>query len=76
MLVLVLSVIPVGVLQLMEAINRDYAAAPSLAFYEQPLVRLLNKLRSPGEIIIGAVLVAWKVVPKGIRPSSQNLSLL
>ncbi len=65
-LMLVLSVIPVGVLQLLEAIGRDYATARSLAFYEQPVVHLLNKLRLPGDamIIVGAFLLAWEVMPK------------
>ncbi|MCB9079213.1 MAG: cbb3-type cytochrome c oxidase subunit I [Anaerolineaceae bacterium] len=65
-LMLVVSVVPVGVLQLLEAVQMDYAAARSLAFYQQPLVYLLNELRLPGDtlIILGAVLLAWEVVPK------------
>jgi len=65
-LMLVVSVVPVGVLQLLEAMQVDYAAARSLAFYQQPLVFLLNELRLPGDtlIILGAALLAWEVVPK------------
>jgi nitric oxide reductase subunit B len=65
-LMLALSVTPVGVLQLMEAIARDYASARALSFYEQPVVHWLNKLRLPGDalIIVGAVLFAAEVVPK------------
>ena len=65
-LMLMLSVVPVGVMQLLEAIQHDYATARALSFYEQPLVHLLNKLRLPGDalIIIGAVLFALEVVPK------------
>jgi len=68
-LMLVLSVIPVGVLQLAEVIRNHYAAARSLAFYEQPIVHLLNKLRIVGDslLIIGAVLFAWEVVSKVAR---------
>ncbi|MCB0190689.1 MAG: cbb3-type cytochrome c oxidase subunit I [Anaerolineae bacterium] len=64
-LMVVVSVVPVGVLQLLEAVQMDYAAR-SLAFYQQPLVYLLNELRLPGDtlIILGAVLLAWEVVPK------------
>ncbi|MFA0774387.1 MAG: hypothetical protein KEFWMYNX_002427 [Candidatus Fervidibacter sp.] len=71
-LMLVLSVIPVGVLQLMETIGRDYASARSLAFYEQPVVHLLNKLRLPGDamIIVGAFLLAWEVVPRSLHALS------
>lgn len=65
-LMLVVSVVPVGGLQLLEAIQVDYAAARSLAFYEQSLVFLLNELRLPGDtlIILGAALLAWEVVPR------------
>ncbi len=68
-LILVLSVIPVGVLQLVEAITYDYAAARALAFYEQPVVHALNKLRLPGDalIIVGAVLLAAEVAPKAVK---------
>lgn len=64
-LMLVVSVVPIGVLQLLEAMQVDYAAARSLAFYQQPLVLLLNELRLPGDtlIILGAALLAWEVVP-------------
>jgi nitric oxide reductase subunit B len=51
---------------LLEAVQVDYAFARSLAFYEQPLVFLLNELRLPGDtlIILGATLLAWEVVPR------------
>jgi len=62
-LMVFVSVTSVGVLQLIEAIRVDYAAARSLAFYEQPIVLLLNELRLPGDglIIVGALLIAWEV---------------
>ncbi|MCK6623558.1 MAG: hypothetical protein DPW09_40490 [Anaerolineae bacterium] len=65
-LMLVVSVVPVGVLQLLEAVQVNYAFARSLAFYEQPLVFLLNELRLPGDtlIILGAALLAWEIVPR------------
>lgn len=66
-LMLGLSVIPIGALQWMEAIGRDYASACSLAFYEQLFVHLFNKLRLPGnaKIIFGALLLA-EVVLKAV----------
>ena len=66
---LVFSVVPIGVLQLLEAIRVDYAAARALSFYEGTSVHLLNKLRMPGDalIIIGAALLAWEVLPKTVR---------
>lgn len=65
-LMLFLSVTPVGVLQLQEAVRLDYAAARSLSFYQRPDVLLLNKLRLPGDalIIVGAVLLVLEVAPK------------
>ncbi len=76
-LMVFISVTPVGVLQLQEAVQADYAAARSLAFYEQSVVSLLNKLRMPGDalIILGAALLAWEVLPRGKRflsPDAQR----
>jgi nitric oxide reductase subunit B len=64
-----LSVTPIGVLQLAEVVQVDYAAARSLAFYERPLVHLLNYVRMPGDtlIILGALLLSWEVLPKALR---------
>ncbi len=68
-LMLVVSVIPIGVLQLQRAVQVDYAAARSLAFYQEPVVSLFNKLRLPGDtcIIVGAALLVVEVVPKTLR---------
>lgn len=76
-LMVLLSVTPVGVLQLQEAVQVDYAAARSLAFYEQSVVSLLNKLRMPGDalIILGAAFLAWEVLQRGKRflsPDAQR----
>ena len=66
---LVFSVIPIGVLQLLEAVRVDYPAARALSFYEGAWVHLFNKLRMPGDalIILGAALLAWEVLPKTVR---------
>lgn len=71
---LLISVIPIGVLQLVEAVQVDYASARSLAFYEGNLVNLLNKLRLPGDvlIILGAALLAWEVCPLMLRRLSRG----
>ena len=68
-LMLLFSVIPIGVLQLLEAVRVDYPAARALSFYEGTWVHLLNKLRMPGDalIILGAALLAWEVLPKTVR---------
>ncbi len=59
-LMVFLSVTPVGVLQLREAVQADYAAARALSFDERPPVLVLNKWRLPGDllIIVGAALLA------------------
>ncbi len=66
---LVFSVVPIGVLQLLEAVRVDYAAARALSFYEGTWVHLFNKLRMPGDalIILGAALLTWEVLPKTVR---------
>lgn len=64
-----LSVTPIGVLQLITVVQSDYAAARALAFYERPSVYVLNYLRVPGDatIILGAALLAWQIVPRILR---------
>lgn len=63
-----LSVTPIGVLQLAEVVQVDYASARSVAFYERPVVHLLNYLRMPGDtlIILGALLLSSEVLPKAL----------
>jgi nitric oxide reductase subunit B len=63
-LMLLLSVIPVGLIQLNEAFSSTYDTARSLAFYDRPAIRLLMKLRMPGDtlIILGAALLTLQVV--------------
>ncbi|WP_049928605.1 nitric-oxide reductase large subunit [Halopiger goleimassiliensis] len=65
-LMLVLSLLPVGFLQLETAFTEGYAAARSLEFYESGLVQTLFWLRMPGDtlLIAGAVLFAWDVAAK------------
>lgn len=65
-LMLVVSVVPIGILQLNRAVHVDYAAARSLQFYSQPLLLLLKKLRLPGDtmIVLGAAWLAWEIIQK------------
>ena len=66
MLMVAFSLTPVGVLQLLESITVDYAAARSLSFYQQPWVVFFNKLRMPGDtlIIVGAAILVWEVLAR------------
>jgi nitric oxide reductase subunit B len=60
------SVLPVGFLQLDAAFTGSYAAARSLAFYEGELVQLLFWARLPGDtmIILGTLVFAYDMVVK------------
>lgn len=64
-LMVVLSLIPIGVLQLNDVIQNGYAGARSLAFYEGEWVTFFNELRLPGDtlIILGAGLFVYELVP-------------
>ncbi|WP_135824671.1 nitric-oxide reductase large subunit [Halorussus ruber] len=65
-LMCLLSLLPVGFLQLEVAFTQTYDAARSLAFYEGELVQLLFWLRMPGDtlVILGTVIFTYDVVKK------------
>ncbi|MFB6189890.1 MAG: nitric-oxide reductase large subunit, partial [Halapricum sp.] len=65
-LMVLISVLPVGFLQLQTAFTSTYDAARSLAFYNRPLVQWLFWIRMPGDamIIAGTVIFAGDVVRK------------
>jgi nitric oxide reductase subunit B len=65
-LMVFVSVLPVGFLQLEVAFSQGYDAARSLAFYERPLVQTLFWARMPGDtlLIVGTVVYAADVVRK------------
>ncbi|MXR52454.1 cytochrome B [Halovenus sp. WSH3] len=65
-LMVFVSVLPVGFLQLEAAFTEGYAAARSLAFYEQGIVQTLFWARLPGDtlIILGTVIYAADIVRK------------
>ncbi|WP_135853612.1 nitric-oxide reductase large subunit [Halorussus salinus] len=61
-----ISLLPVGFLQLEVAFTQSYDAARSLSFYEGDLVQLLFWLRMPGDtlVIIGTAIFGYDVVKK------------
>ncbi|WP_207586575.1 cbb3-type cytochrome c oxidase subunit I [Halomontanus rarus] len=65
-LMLFLSLLPIGFLQLEVAFTQGYDAARSLAFYESGTIQTLMWLRMPGDtlLILGAVVFAWDVAAK------------
>lgn len=65
-LMLFLSLLPVGFLQLEVAFTQGYDAARSLAFYEGETIQTLMWLRMPGDtlLILGSIVFAWDVAVK------------
>ncbi|WP_137284416.1 nitric-oxide reductase large subunit [Halorussus salinisoli] len=61
-----ISLLPVGFLQLEVAFTQSYDAARSLSFYEGDLVQLLFWLRMPGDtlVILGTAIFGYDVVKK------------
>ncbi len=69
-LMALLTLLPLGVLQLSAALDHGYWYARSEHFMEQPIVHLLVWLRMPGDTIfaVGALLFAWFVLRLWIAP--------
>ncbi|MES2536228.1 MAG: nitric-oxide reductase large subunit [Pseudomonadota bacterium] len=69
-LMALLTLLPLGTMQLLAAIEHGYAYARSAEFMQQPIVELLVWMRMPGDIIfsIGALALAWFVVRLWIMP--------
>ncbi|WP_323677889.1 cbb3-type cytochrome c oxidase subunit I [Halorubellus sp. PRR65] len=65
-IMVVVSLLPVGFLQLETAFTEGYAVARSLAFYERDLVQLFFWARFPGDVLLiaGTVVFAYDVVKK------------
>jgi nitric oxide reductase subunit B len=65
-LMVFISVLPVGFLQLETAFTQSYDAARSLAFYEQDVIQLLFWARMPGDtlLILGTAIFGYDVVDK------------
>ena len=68
-----LTLLPLGTMQLLAAINNGYWYARSELFMQQPLVELLIWMRVPGDVVfsIGAVALAWFVLNLWLRPRRE-----
>ena len=64
------TLLPIGTLQLLAAIDRGYWYARSAEFMQQPLIQLLVWLRMPGDIVfsVGAVAITWFVIRLWFAP--------
>jgi nitric oxide reductase subunit B len=64
------TLLPIGTIQLLAAIDRGYWYARSAEFMQQPLIELLVWLRVPGDVVfsIGAIAFAWFVIGLWLTP--------
>jgi len=68
------TLLPLGTLQLLAAINHGYWYARSAEFMQQPLVELLIWMRVPGDTVfsIGALALTYFVIRLWIKPQREE----
>ena len=73
-LMALLTLLPLGTLQLLAAIEHGYWYARSAEFMQQPIVDLLIWMRVPGDTIfsIGAVTLTWFVLSLWVGPRRKE----
>jgi nitric oxide reductase subunit B len=73
-LMALLTLLPLGTIQLLAAIDHGYWYARSAEFMQQPLVELLVWMRVPGDTIfsIGAVTLTWFVFRLWVGPRREE----
>jgi nitric oxide reductase subunit B len=69
-LMALMTLLPIGTLQLFAAIDNGYWYARSAEFMQQPIIEWLVWMRVPGDTLfsIGALLLAWFVLSLWWRP--------
>jgi len=79
-LMALLTLLPLGTMQLLAAIEHGYAYARSAEFMQKPIVEMLVWMRVPGDVIfsVGAVALAWFtfrlwVAPKTAMPPAGEV---
>ncbi len=72
-LMALLTLLPLGTLQLIAAIDEGYWYARSAEFMQQPIVDLLVWMRVPGDTIfaVGALLLTWFIASLWLRPRRE-----
>jgi nitric oxide reductase subunit B len=72
-LMALLTLLPMGLLQLSAALEKGYWYARSAEFMDQPIIHLLVWMRVPGDTIfsIGALLLAWFVLRLWVAPKKD-----
>ena len=65
-----LTLLPMGMMQLLAALEHGYWYARSAEFMQQPIIQLLVWMRVPGDTIfsVGALALAWFVLRLWIAP--------
>ena len=73
-LMALLTLLPLGVMQLFASLNHGYWYARSADFMQQPVVDLLVWMRVPGDTIfaVGALLLAWFILSLWIKPKYEG----
>jgi nitric oxide reductase subunit B len=76
-LMALLTLLPMGVLQLNAALERGYWYARSAEFMGQPLIEILVWMRVPGDTIfsVGALLLAWFTFRLWVAPQREAAPL-
>lgn len=69
-----LTLLPMGLLQLSAALEKGYWYARSAEFMDQPIIHLLVWMRVPGDTIfsVGALLLAWFVLRLWVAPKQNE----
>jgi nitric oxide reductase subunit B len=72
-LMALLTLLPLGTLQLLAAIEHGYAYARSAEFMQQPIVEMLIWMRMPGDVVfsVGAIALTWFVVRLWVAPRRE-----
>ncbi|MET0809463.1 MAG: hypothetical protein ABWX93_11990, partial [Pseudoxanthomonas sp.] len=72
-LMAVLTLLPLGIMQLLATLEHGYAYARSAEFMQRPIVEMLVWMRVPGDTIFsaGAVALAWFVLRLWIAPTRE-----
>jgi nitric oxide reductase subunit B len=72
-LMALLTLLPIGTMQLLAAIEHGYAYARSAEFMQRPIIDLLVWMRVPGDTVfsVGAVSLAWFVFRLWVAPRRE-----
>lgn len=73
-LMALLTLLPMGVLQLQAVLDHGYSYARSAEFMNRPLIHLLVWMRTPGDVVfaVGALLLAAFVALQWLRPRPEG----